>query len=317
MSTKRPSFSAMRTTPLSQRKADSREQDFAAPYHAGGTLADFLCSLPNLGMAGELFAVRDAIVRAHRKRHTVLLAMGGQFFDAGLSPLLIRLIEQGVINGLALTGAAMIRDIEITLYGNTFTSSIAALRAGDLVVPEETGRIINEAINLGASENWGIGQSLGKRLLDGGFEHLEHSVIATAHRYGIPLSVHPAMGADTFHFHPSVHGESMGAAAMLDVRLLTGMLADAAHGVVLNIASNAIMPRVLLMALSAARNLGHEVDHLHAVDIDVTPNTAGGMHCMQRLSRPKGRFSRLQGPDELIVPLLFAAVIDALGDEVA
>jgi len=317
MSKRRPSFSTMRTTPLSRRKADSREQDFAAPYHAGGAFNDFLCSLPNLGVAGELFVVRDAIVRAVQKKRPVLLAMGGQFFDAGLSPLLVHLIEQGLIGGLALTGAAMIRDIEIALHGNTFTSSIGAIRAGDMVVPEETGRLINEAINLGAAEGWGIGESIGRRLLDGGFEHLEHSVLATAHRYGIPLSVHPAMGADTFDFHPAVHGESMGAAAMLDVRLLTGMLAEAAHGVVLNVASSAVMPRTLLMALCAARNLGRTVDHIHAVDIDVLPHTAAQTDCMERLARPNGHFSRLQGPDEIIMPLLFAAVQDALGDEFA
>ncbi len=317
MSIRTPSFRSMKTTPLCKKKVDSREQDFAAPYQAAGSFNDFLCSLPNLGVAGELFMVRDTIVTAHRKKHAVIMACGGQIFDTGLSPLLTRLIEQGLITGLALTGAAMIRDVEIAIYGNTFTSSMAAIRAGEIIVPEETGKIINDAINLGSTENWGIGRSVGKRLMNGEFEHLEHSVMATAFRYGVPVSVHPAMGADSFHFHPAAHGESMGASAMLDVRLLTGMLAAASNGVILNVASSAVMPRILLMALSAARNLGNKVENLHTVMLDVSCDTATSAACIERLSRPGGSFAKLQGPDEIMVPLLFSAVLEALGKDIS
>ncbi len=316
MRTQRPlSFKSLKTAPLRDKKVNHRERDFGAPYRSGGSLSDFLCSLPNLGVAAELFTVRDRIVEAHRAGRNIILACGGQLFDAGLSPLLTRLIELRLITGVAMTGAALLRDVEIALTGNTFTSSLGAIRNGTFIMPDETGQLINDAINLGASEGWGIGRSVGQRLIDAKWEHLEHSVVYTAVKLGTPVTVHTAMGADTFHFHPSAHGESIGSAAMMDIRQLAGLMAGSSDGVVLNIASNAVMPQVLLMALAAARNLGHAVGRLTTVliDRDTLPHNALGS--MKRLARPDGRDVHLQGPVEIMLPLLFASVLEALGNE--
>ncbi|RMG92132.1 MAG: hypothetical protein D6703_02710 [Zetaproteobacteria bacterium] len=316
MSKQRPlSFKSLKTAPLRDKKVNHREQDFGAPYQAGGSLSDFLCSLPNLGIASQLFIVRDQIVQAYRSRRNIILACGGQLFDAGLSPLLTRLIELRLINGLAMTGAALLRDVEIALTGNTFTSSLSSIRNGTFIMPDETGQLINDAINLGASEGWGIGKSVGQRLIDAEWEHLEHSVVYTAVRLGTPVTVHTATGADSFHFHPSAHGESIGAAAMMDTRQLAGLMAESSNGVVLNIASNAVMPQVLLMALAAARNLGHAVEQLTTVliDRDTLPHSA--LSGMKRLARPDGQAVHLQGAVEIMLPLLFASVLEALGDE--
>jgi len=316
MTIKPLSFTKLTTTPLADRKVDSEGMDFAAPYRAGSGLESFLCSLPNLGCAADLFRLRDAIVTAHRHNHQVILACGGHVLDSGLGPLICRLIEQRIISGLALTGAALEQDVEIAILGQTVSPRERELNSGNYCLTEETGCLINDAINYGITENWGIGKSVGQRLLESEFEHLDHSIVATAERYGIPVTVHPAIGADAFGMHPASHGESLGASAFRDFRLLAGMLAESGHGVIVNVASSVIMPRVLLQAVDAARNVGKNIEGVTTAVIDPAASCSAITDVVTRLSQPDGQGYWLSGPDEILVPLLFASVVEALGDEV-
>jgi len=314
MSIKRLNFSALKTIPLSSRKVDREEADFGAPYRSGGSFSDFMCSLPNLGTAAEIFYLRDALASAIRRGRTVILGCSGHVMDSGLSPLIVHLLERRIISAVAMTGAAMLQDVEIALSGCTVSASDRDLEHGHYSVTEETGRLINEAINFGITENNGIGKSVGQKLLDSKPEHLEHSVLATACHYDIPVTVHPAIGADTFNLHPTAHGESLGAAGLLDFQLLASIMAGASGGVLINASSSVILPRVFLQAVDAARNLGNKVEQLTSVIIDsaADPSAVSDMVC--RLSEPGGRGICLRGGDEIMMPLLFASVLDAIGD---
>jgi len=314
MTAKRLSFKKLKTVPLASRKVDRDEGDFGAPYRAGGSFSDFLCCLPNLGAVEDLFYLRDAIASAAKRGRSVILGCSGHVMDSGLNPLLIHLLEKRVISAVAMTGAAMLQDVEIALSGCTVGSSDQDLSDGHYCVTEETGRLINEAINFGVTEGLGIGASVGQKLMDTEPEHLDHSVLATACRYGIPITVHPAIGADTFNLHPAAHGESLGAAGLLDFQLLAGILAEASGGVLINVASSVVLPRVFLQAVDAARNLGHKVEKLTSVVIDASADPIAVSDMVGRLSNPGGRGISLQGPDEIILPLLFASVLEVLGD---
>ena len=313
MSPRTLSLSTLRTVPLSERKKNCDEHDFAAPYWGGGTLSDFLCSLPNLGVAGDLFHLRDAIVTAHKHQHSVILGCGGHVIDAGLSPLIARLIEQKIITGVALTGAALLQDVEIAFAGHTVAYRDQDLVSGSFGVTEETGKLINDAMNFGAIENLGIGESVGKYLADAELKHIDHSVVATAYRCGVPLTVHPAIGADMFNLHPLAHGESLGATGMHDFRLLAGMMADSSDGVLLNVGSSVVMPRVFLQAVDAARNLGEKVEKLTTAVINPSASTATVEDIVQRLTQQGGQGFWLRGADEILIPLLFASVLDTIG----
>jgi len=316
MTIKPLSLAKLKTVPLAKRKIDADSKDFGAPFQPGSGFDSFLCSLPNLGCAADLFRLRDAIVQAFRNKHAVILACGGHVLDSGLGPLICRLIEQKIISGLALTGAALEQDVEIAISGQTVTSRERELSSGSYCITEETGCFINDAVNFGVLENWGIGKSVGKRLLDSELEHLDHSIIATAFRYGIPVSVHPAIGADAFCFHPASHGESLGAAGIIDFRLLAAMMAASSHGVVINVASSVVMPRVLLQAVDAARNVGKQIESVTTAVIDPAASSTAIADVVTRLSLPDGAGFWLSGSDEILVPLLFASVLEALGDDI-
>ena len=315
MSIKPLNFNALKTIPLAKRKTDHDEADFCAPFNAGASFSDFLCSLPNLGTSADLFELRDAIVNAHRRGRRVIVGCGGHVIASGLSPLLIRLLEKRIISGIALTGAAMLQDVEVALTGHTVHTGNKELASGHFCVTEETGRLINEAVNFGVIENWGFGESIGKKLNDSEPEHIDHSILATATRYGIPITVHPAIGADAFNLHPSAHGESLGAAGMHDARLLAAVVAEASGGVLLNVASGVVIPRVFVQAVDAARNLGKKVEKLTTAMIDSDAADSAVADIVKRLSQSGGRGIWLPGPEELLLPFLFAAVTDALRDD--
>jgi len=132
----------------------------------------------------------------------------------------------------------------------------------------------------------------------------------------VPVSVHPAIGADTFALHPASHGESIGAAGMIDFRLLAGMMAAASDGVIINVASSVVMPRVLVQAINTARNLGKQVENIAIAMVGSATGNRSLSDVVARLSQSGGQGYCLAGPEEILVPLLFAAVLEALGDEV-
>lgn len=307
----------LKTVPLAKRLVDADEDDFGAPYHAGASFADFICSLPGLGAAKGLIALRDAIVSAHRHGHSVILGMGGHVIDSGLSPSLVRLLEQRVITGLCLTGAACLQDVEIALAGHTIRYVDNELHEGHYGVTDETGRLINDAVTLGAIEGWGMGNAVGRKLIDVSPPHLDQSLLATACRYGIPATVHPAIGADAFNLHPTSHGESLGACGIADFALLAAMVAEASHGVIMNVASSVLLPRLFLQGVDAARNLGKTVEGVTSVVIDSSASTSAIEDIIRHLSEPQGQSIFLPGPDEILLPLVFASVLDALGSELA
>jgi len=310
-------FNKLKTVPLAKRKTDADDADFGSPYLANSNFSDFLCSLPGLGAAHNLIELRDAIASAHRRKKSIILGCGGHVMDAGLSPLIVRLLQQRIISGLVLTGASMLQDVEIALSGHTLRSYDRDAVDGGYRVTEETGCLINEAINFGATEGWGIGKGVGEKLVDAEPEHLDRSVLATASRYDTPVCVLPAIGVDAFNLHPATHGESLGAAGFIDFRLLAAMMSEASGGIILNVASSVILPRVFMQAVDAARNLGKKIENLTCAVIDPSASITAMADVTERLSQPGGRALWLPGPDELILPLLFAAVQDALGDDIA
>jgi len=315
MSIKPLPFKNLKVVPLAKRQIESDGVDYAAPFMGGSNFSDFLCSLPNLGCAGDLFRLRDAIVTAKRNGKQVILACGEHAFDTGLSPLISRMIELRIVTGLALTGAALEQDVEISMLGQTVKSADQELLNGRYCTTDETGQLINDAIVYGNIEGWGIGKSVGHHLMEAELEHLDHSAVATAVRYGIPLTVHPAIGADAFVMHPACDGEALGAAGLVDMRLLAAMLAESNEGVVINIASS-VLPRILLQALDAARNLGNNVGSITSAVIDPRARSAAIHDMVISMSHPHGKGYWLSGPDEVLIPLLFASVIDALSDEI-
>lgn len=81
------------------------------------------------------------------------------------------------------------------------------------------------------------------------------SILATAWRHGVPMTVHPGIGYDIITNHPVFSGSVLGRAGELDFKLFAGSVAGLAGGVVLSVGSAIMGPQVFEKALSCVNNL--------------------------------------------------------------
>jgi hypothetical protein len=94
------------------------------------------------------------------------------------------------------------------------------------------------------------------------------------------------------------------------------MVRELEGGVYLNIGSAVILPEVFLKALTLARNLGSEVNDFTSADLDFVRNYRPRVNVVGRPTSGGGRGIHLTGPHEIIVPLLFASVLEEIGEAV-
>ncbi|HUE77221.1 MAG TPA: hypothetical protein VMM83_04705, partial [Longimicrobiales bacterium] len=277
----------------------------------------FLDSLPDILEARSFSAVVDAIAEAARGRRAVLCMMGGHIVKTGVGPLLIELVERGVITHLASNGSAVIHDYELARWGGTSEDVEAGLADGSFGMAEETGREMNEAITRGAAEGWGLGEALA-RALDAreDLAHGDRSLLLAAWRRGAPFTVHAALGAEIIHQHPAADGAAIGATSHRDFRRLAGSLERLEGGVVLNLGSAVMMPEVFLKALTVCRNLhGGAPRAFTAVDLDMIRQYRPKMNVVERPTRTGGGVGyQITGHHEIMIPLLAWAVLERLRD---
>src|SRR5207302_1145687 len=176
---------------------------------------------------------------------------------AGVSRYLIDMMERGDLTHLAMNGAGPIHDWELALIGATTESVPRYIQTGEFGLWHETGRI-NDAIVQGASTGLGLGESIGRAILDGPFPHKDISVLAAAVRFGVPLTVHVGVGYDIIHEHPNCDGAALGQTSYLDFLIFTQSVAGLEGGVLLSLGSAVMGPEVYLKALSMARNVAHQ-----------------------------------------------------------
>lgn len=302
------------TIPIARRANKVDPTLLAKAPEAPKTFETFLASLPDVLAARDLRAVIADVAAAARRRAVVTL-VGGHVIKVGLGPLLIRLLDRGVLTHIAMNGAAAIHDFELAAFGGTSEDVAAGLSDGTFGMAEETGREMNAAIAAGRGEGMGLGESLA-RWLDRrkALPGRDECVLLEAWKRGIPVTVHVALGADIIHQHPDADGAATGELTFRDFRRLAAALPALDHGgVVLNLGSAVVLPEVFLKALTVARNLGAgKPTHFTAVDCDMIRHYRPRLNVVQRPTKDGGSGYLLTGHHELLVPLIVWGVDAAL-----
>ena len=312
----RPSdLSRVRTYPLSERENKLTVEQCGSPHESGSSVREFLSRLPRVLGADSLRSVADGIVSSRRNGRPVVMMLGAHVVKCGLGPVVVDLIERRVVTAVATNGAGTIHDFEMALIGGTSEDVAGTIDDGRFGMAHETGKLMNEAIRKGAAEGSGMGEALGRAIVEGAFPHRDTSVLAQAYRSGVPVTVHVAIGTDIIHQHPSADGAAIGATSQTDFQLLVSVISDLEGGVVINLGSAVMLPEVFLKALSVARNLGHTVRNFVAVDMDMIAHYRPRVNVLERPTQSGGEAYRLIGHHEIMLPLLAAAVIETMGDE--
>jgi hypothetical protein len=302
----------IKTYSLADRPSKVTAAAFAAGWTRGASFAAFLERLPDILAAADLKAVLAAIVDAHHQHRPVIFGMGAHVIKVGLGPIVVDLMERGVITGVAMNGAGIIHDAELAMTGRTSEEVGPALDDGSFGMAEETSAVIAGALDGAASGETGLGRAVGDMLLASGFPFKDKSILAAGARLGLPVTVHVAIGTDIIHMHPGFNAARTGAASHVDFRILAAQVARLEGGVYINAGSAVILPEVFLKAVGLARNLGHRLDEFTTVSLDFVRHYRPTVNVVQRPTARGGKGLSLVGHHEIMLPLIAAGVIEAL-----
>jgi len=306
-------LAGVKTYALAERKSKVSAGDFAGIWRKGGSFSDFLANLPDILAGKHLKSVISAMVRAHQQGRTIIFGMGAHVIKVGLNPLVVDLMERGVITGVAMNGAGIIHDLELALVGQTSEEVAEAIDDGSFGMACETSAYVAEALAAADKNQCGLGEAVGRLILEKKMPMADQSILAAGARLGLPVTVHVAIGTDIVHMHPEFDAAKAGAASHRDFRLFASLVASLERGVYLNVGSAVILPEIFLKAATLARNLGYPLSDITTVNIDFIRHYRPLTNVIDRPTAKGGRGINLVGHHEILLPLIAAGVVEQIG----
>ena len=306
------------TYSLASRPSKVTVKDFARPVDENSSLQDFLKKLPDILAVQSLRALASQMRRARELRKPIIWGIGGHVIKTGLSPVIIDLMQRGFVSAIAANGSVLVHDAEIALVGSTSEDVDATLGAGAFGAADETGKLLNGAARAGARDRIGLGEAMGRALLEQNPLHADYSLLCAAYKARVPFTAHVTIGADIAHFHPSADGAALGATTHTDFRLLAEIVRRMdGGGVYLNIGSAVVLPEIFLKAVTLVRNLGHTLSDFTTANFDFIQQYRPLTNVVRRpVADGAGRGYAITGHHELMIPLLAAELISrAEGEE--
>jgi len=302
----------IKTIHLQDRTSKVNIKDFGKSYEKGKSFKEFLDTLPTTLAAKDLREVAYRVVKAYQNKRPIIFGLGAHVIKVGLNPLIIDLMQRGIISCIAMNGAGAIHDVEIALSGKTSEDVLSSLQLGEFGMAIETAKVINQAVKTGVDNNWGMGESIGKKLLQLSAPHTEMSILAMASKNGTPSTIHISIGTDTIHMHPNFDGAATGKLSHLDFIRFSSLVTQLEGGVFFNVGSAVILPEVFLKALSLASNLGFKMKNLTTVNMDFIRHYRPSVNVVERPTASDGKGYHLIGHHEIMLPLLSAAILEEL-----
>jgi len=301
----------VRTYPLASRPSKVALADFAKPITESSSLNDYLASLPNILAVQNLRELALRIRRARELKKPIIWGIGGHVIKTGLAPIIIDLMGRGFVNAIAANGSVLVHDSEIAMVGSTSEDVDATLGEGVFGGADETGKLLNDAARAGASESIGLGEALGRALVNANPAHRDYSLLWAAFQSKVPFTAFITVGGDIAHFHPGVDGAALGATSHTDFRLLAEVVRQMnGGGVYLNIGSAVTLPEVFLKCVTLVRNLGHELRDITTANFDFIQSYRPLTNVVRRPTADgAGKGYAITGHHELTIPLLAAQLI--------
>jgi hypothetical protein len=312
MPNKRIDLAKISTVPLCTRPSKVNKNLFSRPVNKKTvSLSDLWPAIPNILAGKSIRNLVQSIVRARSKNKPVLFAFGAHVIKCGLSPLIIDLCKRGFITHLATNGASTVHDFELAYAGITSEDVAVRLQDGTFGMAKETGQFVNNAANMAAIENTGVGYALGREIERKKLPNRSISIFAQAYKLGITTTVHVAVGTDILSQHPQYDGAAWGKASYGDfLRFAETVSFMGNGGVMINFGSAVIIPEVFLKALTVAKNLGYGVNNITTANFDMIRQYRPQENIVYRPTIKSGQGLNFIGQHEIMLPLLYCALID-------
>lgn len=300
----------IRTYSLHDRPSKVSINDLGKPIEPDRSVVDWLESLPKQLATMELRKIGNYVRERLLEGRFIAVAIGGHVIKTGCAPYLIDLIRRGVIHAVAMNGSAAIHDFELAYAGKTSEDVASQLQKGEFGMAKETAEIFAEAASWATKNECGLGYALGYLMeCDWRCQYADASLLIAARRFNIPCTVHVAIGTDIVHMHPQLNGAALGASAHYDFRLLCSIIANMYRGIWFNLGSAVVMPEVFLKAVAVAKNCKIKLDDFITINFDKESRYRTAMNVLQR---PGAVGIEIIGHHELLIPLLYAVIINSV-----
>ncbi len=298
----------IKTYPLKTRESKVNIKDFVFPYKPSSHKNRFDDIIPPVLAGNNFKTLINSIISAREKDKPVIFMHGAHVIKCGLSLLVIDLMKKGFITTITSNGASVVHDFEIAYNGATSEDVATNLVTGKFGMAKETGEKINNWIKLGAKNNIGLGEVIGKSIQNESFKYKNYSIFANAYKLNIISTVHVAIGTDIIYQHPDCDASSWGKTSYTDFLKLTEVVSNLNNGgVVLNFGSAVILPEVFLKVLNLARNLGHKVEKFTTANFDMIDQYRPRVNIIERPTLGKGYM--FIGHHEIMLPLLYSCLV--------
>lgn len=311
MKSQKIDLSRIKTVSLVNRPSKVKRSDFAGVLKKPVKFSAFIDSIPPI-LAGNNFKnLVKCILKARAGDKPVIFAFGAHVIKCGLSPMVIDLINKGIITAIATNGASTVHDFELAYSGKTSEDVAERLKNGSFGMTRETGEFLNNAAKHAAREDKGLGFEIGKEIAGSRFKNRELSIFAAAYKAQIPATVHVAVGTDIIYQHPQCDGAAWGKASYSDFLKFASTVSNiGSGGVMLNFGSAVILPEVFLKALTVCRNLGYKAHNFTTANFDMIHQYRPMQNIVSRPTMTGGSGYSFIGQHEIMLPLLYAALID-------
>lgn len=266
------------------------------------SLQNFFLGLPRVGESAALLNAAELLAQTALAHGPMLWVVDGRVMELGLSSLLVYLMQRELVQCLVMNGEAAVRDYELAFHGQTVEDVAEGLNDGQLGLTRETGEGINTILNEGVKRGFSLGECIGRGILDRQPRHFAQSLLATGAARLVPTTVHVSLGADGFQRYPGADGAMIGKGSLKDAQNLSSFLASLTPGsLIVCLHHDYALNQVLLHALALARNLNDTLKGLNYLSL-------GEAEGLPVELPPLGRAMRLNGPLELMLPLLLGAL---------
>lgn len=306
----------VKTVSIQDRESKVGVEMLARPWVTGSGFHSFWKSLPSVLASQNLRDLVHRILQAFHSGKPVLLMMGAHVIKVGLSRIVIDLLEEGIVQGIAMNGSGAIHDVELGYFGKTSENVVSLLKDGRFGMAKETANIVNQTVRDARGEALGFGEVLGKRIVKERPTHFELSILGQAYRLGIPVTVHVALGTDVVHQHPSADGAAIGELSLRDFRIWTHLVSQIGDGgVALLFGSSVILPEVFIKALTVSRNVGGGINNFTTANFDMIHHYRPRVNFVERPTKDGGQGYSFIGHHEIMIPLLAAAIKEGLAEK--
>jgi hypothetical protein len=177
-------------------------------------------------------------------------------------------VQENVATGTFGTWDETARNIHLALYAGSIRGEGYGRALGRFITEdgisfptyEELGHLIaslpDDPLNVARFE---LLTEIKAGTIPFGHQRIEHrwkqaSILASAFRHNVPLTVHPGIGYDIISNHPIFNGALIGRAAQTDFQIFGGSIERLDHGVVLSVGSAIMGPQVFEKSLSCVNN---------------------------------------------------------------